>query len=57
MKLTLEHLGNRVMAENDEAHDITDAFDLFEDALIQIGYEQERVNAAFRFKAGHIKDN
>ena len=54
MKITVEHLGNKVTVEDEGAHDITDAFDLMEKALLKIGYEPERVKAGFLYKAGEI---
>ena len=54
MKITIEHLGNKVTVVDEGAHDITDVFDLMEKALLKIGYEPERVKHGFLFKAGEI---
>lgn len=51
MKITLEHLGNKVTEEHESAVDITDVMDLFEDLLIRVGFDRERINAAYVFKA------
>ena len=55
MKITIEHLGNKVTVTDDVAHDITDAIDLMEKALLKIGYEPERVKGGFLFKASEIE--
>ena len=54
MKITIEHLGNKVTVTDEGAHDITDAFDLMEKALLKIGYEPERVKHGFLYKASEI---
>lgn len=55
MKITIEHLGNKVTVADESAHDICDAFDLMEKALLKIGYEPERVKGGFLYKAGEIE--
>ena len=54
MKITIEHLGNKVTVSDEAAHDITDAIDLMEKALLKIGYEPERVKGGFLYKAREI---
>jgi hypothetical protein len=55
MKITIEHLGNKVTVEDEGAHDICDAIDLMEKALWKIGYEAERVKGGFLYKASQIE--
>lgn len=57
MKITIEHLGNKVTVEDEGAHDITDAIDLMEKALLKIGYEEERVKCGFLYKASEINND
>ena len=54
MKITIEHLGNKVTVVDEVAHDICDAIDLMEEALLKIGYEPERVKGGFLYKAAEI---
>ena len=55
MKITVEHLGNKVTVVDESAHDICDAIDLMEKALLKIGYEPERIKGGFLYKAGEIE--
>jgi len=55
MKITIEYGGNKKVVEDQDVVDITDAFDLIEKALIEIGYDSQRVKAAFLFKAEQIQ--
>ena len=54
MKITMEHLGNKAVIEDDTAHDVCDAIEIFEKALMKIGFEGLRINGAFLWKAGEI---
>ena len=56
MKIVMEHLGNKIFVENEEAHDITDVFDLMEEALIQIGFDENRIKAGYLYKARQAED-
>ena len=51
MKITIEYHDRKVTVENETAIDITDVLDLIEQALVKIGYEPQRIQAAYRFKA------
>ena len=55
MKITIEHLGNKAVIEDEAAHDICDAIEIFEKALMKIGFEGPRIDAAFRWKSGEIE--
>ena len=55
IKITIEHLGNKVTVTDEIAHDITDVIDLMEKALLKIGYEPERVKGGFLYKASEIQ--
>ena len=54
MKITIEHLGNKAVIEDEAAHDICDAIEIFEKALMKIGFEGQRINGAFLWKVGEI---
>ncbi len=54
MKITIEHLGNRAVIEDESVHDICDAIEIFEKALMKIGFEGPRIDGAFLWKAGAI---
>ena len=55
MKITIEHLGNKVTVADENAHDICDVIDLLEKALLKIGFEPERVKGGFLYKASEIQ--
>ena len=54
MKITIEHLGNTAVVEDEAAHDICDAIEIFEKALMKIGFEGPRIDGAFRWKYAEI---
>ncbi len=51
LKITIVHHEHKVTVEDQAVNDITDALDLIELALVQIGYQPQRIKAAYRFKA------
>ena len=55
MKITVEHEGHRAVVEDDQIVDITDAIDLMEQALIEVGFNSERIEGAFLYKAQEIE--
>ena len=54
MKITIEHHGMKVFAEDESGVDITDALDLFEEALIKAGFMEQRIEAGFIFKGQDV---
>ena len=55
MKITIEHLENKAVVEDDSAHDICDAVELFEKALLKIGFQIERIDGGFFWKCREIE--
>lgn len=55
MKITIEHEGMRAVVEDEAVHDICDAIDLMEKALLEIGYAQDRINGGLAVKVKEIK--
>ena len=51
MKITIEHHDHKITVSDETVIDITEALDLIEQALGKVGYEPERIKAAYRFKA------
>ena len=55
MKIIIEHENHRAVVEDEDIVDVTDAIELMEQALIQVGYDAERLEGAFLYKAGEIQ--
>ena len=55
MKITIEHLENKAVVEDDSAHDICDAVELFEKALLKIGFQIERIDGGSFWKCREIE--
>ncbi|OGX24711.1 MAG: hypothetical protein A2787_01910 [Omnitrophica WOR_2 bacterium RIFCSPHIGHO2_01_FULL_48_9] len=51
MKIIIEHEGLKAVLEDETIIDITDALDLIEVALVQVGFAPERIQAGIRFKS------
>jgi len=56
MKITIEHEGMRAVVEDETVHDICEAIDLIERALLEIGYSQDRINGGLAVKVREIQD-
>ena len=56
MKIIVEHEGHRSVVEDEEIVDITDAIDLMEQAFIEVGYDAERLEGAFLYKAQEVQE-
>ena len=54
MKIIVEHEGHRAVVEDENIVDITDAIDLMERAFREVGYDAERLEGAFLYKAKQI---
>lgn len=55
MKITLEHQGMKVFVENEDAVDITEAMDMFEELLVKGGFMVPRIEAGFIFKGHEVE--
>ena len=55
MKITIEHEDHKIMVEDEVVVDICEAIDLMERALVQVGYDPQRVEGGLVVKAQQIK--
>jgi len=55
MKITIEHEGMKAVVEDEAVHDICDAIDLMEKALLEIGYGKQRINGGLAVKVKEIQ--
>lgn len=56
MQLKIEHEGRDINLEVEDVVDICDALELFESALLALGYDQARIDAAITFWSQQIKE-
>ena len=57
MKITIEHDDHKIVVEDPDVIDICEAIELMEQALIEIGYSEDRVCGAILHRASELSSD